>query len=62
MYALPIPGGTPRLVVDTPISIEDQTHLSPDGRWLAFNSDESGVWGVYVARRFLVLQTSSRSR
>jgi Tol biopolymer transport system component len=49
IYALPMPGGTPRLVVDTPISIEDQTHLSPDGRWLAFNSDESGTWEVYVA-------------
>jgi Tol biopolymer transport system component len=49
IYALPMPGGTPRLVVDTPISIEDQTHLSPHGRWLAFNSDESGTWEVYVA-------------
>jgi eukaryotic-like serine/threonine-protein kinase len=49
IYALPMPGGTPRLVVDTPISIEDQTRLSPDGRWLAFNSDESGTWDVYVA-------------
>ena len=22
---------------------------SPDGRWIAFNSDESGTWEVYVA-------------
>jgi hypothetical protein len=24
--------------------------VSPDGRWIAFNSDESGAWEVYVAR------------
>jgi serine/threonine protein kinase/Tol biopolymer transport system component len=50
IYALEMAGGaTPRLIVDTPISIEDQLHVSPDGRWIAFNSDESGTWEVYVA-------------
>ena len=29
---------------------EDQSHVSPDGRWIAFNSNESGRWEVYVAR------------
>ena len=24
--------------------------VSPDGRWIAFNADESGTWEVYVAR------------
>jgi hypothetical protein len=23
--------------------------VSPDGRWIAFNSDESGSWEVYIA-------------
>jgi hypothetical protein len=27
----------------------DETHVSPDGRWVAFNSDESGDFEVYVA-------------
>ena len=40
---------TPRILVDTPLEIEDQVHVSPDGRWIAFNSNESGRWEVYVA-------------
>jgi Tol biopolymer transport system component len=28
----------------------DQFQFSPDGRWLAYNSTESGRWEVYVAR------------
>ena len=24
--------------------------MSPDGRWVAYNSNESGTWEVYVAR------------
>jgi serine/threonine protein kinase len=39
---------TPRLLADTPF-VEDEVHVSPDGRWVAFNSDESGRWEVYVA-------------
>jgi eukaryotic-like serine/threonine-protein kinase len=34
--------------VDTPYT-EDELHISPDGRWVAFNSDESGRFEVYVA-------------
>ena len=37
------------LLVDTPSYVEDELHLSQDGRWVAFNSDESGRWEVYVA-------------
>ncbi len=37
------------LIFDTPQIIEDQLHVSPDGRWIAFNSDETGRWEVYVA-------------
>ena len=27
---------------------EIQSRISPDGRWVAYASDESGVWEVYV--------------
>jgi Tol biopolymer transport system component len=37
------------LMADTPY-VEDQSQVSPDGRWVAFNSDESGRWETYVAR------------
>jgi serine/threonine protein kinase/Tol biopolymer transport system component len=30
--------------------IVDEVHVSPDGRWVAYNADESGRWEVYVAR------------
>ena len=29
--------------------LKDEHEVSPDGRWVAFNSDESGEWEVYVA-------------
>ena len=49
VYAMPLGAGrTPRMLVDTPY-VEDEVHVSPDGRWVAFNSDESGRWEVYVA-------------
>ncbi len=38
----------PRLLADTPY-VEDEVHVSPDGQWVAFNSNESGPWEVYVA-------------
>jgi Tol biopolymer transport system component len=49
VYALPLAGNrTPRMLVNTPF-IVDEVHVSPDGRWVAFNSQESGRWDVYVA-------------
>ena len=36
-------------LVETPFT-EDQMRLSPDSAWIAFNSNESGSWEVYVAR------------
>jgi eukaryotic-like serine/threonine-protein kinase len=49
-FSLPMTGDrTPRLLMDTPLIIEDQVHVSPDGRWIAFNSDETGRWEVYIA-------------
>jgi hypothetical protein len=37
----------PRRLIDTQYT-EDEVHVSPDGRWVAYN-DESGRWEVYVA-------------
>ena len=43
------PGGdrTPRVLLKTPAN-ETLATISPDGRWLAYQSDESGVFEVYV--------------
>ena len=39
--------GTDRLVLDGKFN-ESGARLSPDGRWLAYQADESGTWEVYV--------------
>lgn len=45
---LPIDGDRqPRPIIQTPAS-EVDARLSPDGRWLAYASDESGRYEVYV--------------
>jgi eukaryotic-like serine/threonine-protein kinase len=50
VYAMPLGGdGTVRTLTDTPYSGEDEVHVSPDGRWVAFESDASGRFEVYVA-------------
>ena len=50
VWAIPVNGErTPRLLVDTPF-IKDEVHVSPDGRWVAYNADESGRWEVYIAK------------
>ncbi len=49
VFVIPVLGDVrPRMVADTPYS-EDETHVSPDGRWISFNSNESGTFDVYVA-------------
>jgi serine/threonine protein kinase/Tol biopolymer transport system component len=49
VYAVDLSGDRkPRMLIDTPY-VEDEVHVSPDGRWVSFNSDESGRWEVYVA-------------
>ena len=48
IWVLPIDGDRrPRPIVRTPAS-ELDARLSPDGRWLAYASDESGRYEVYV--------------
>lgn len=39
----------PRTLMDSSFN-KDEFHVSPDGRWIAYNSDESGRWEVYIAR------------
>lgn len=39
--------GTPEVLVGTPAN-EKQPAISPDGRWVAYSSDESGIDEIYV--------------
>lgn len=48
LWALPLTGGEePSPLIETPAA-ENHASVSPDGRWLAFTSDESGEPQVYV--------------
>jgi len=47
IWSVPIGGGTPRALVRTPFD-EASPAVSPDGRWLAYQSNESNRWEVYV--------------
>jgi eukaryotic-like serine/threonine-protein kinase len=50
VWSLAIAGDrTEEKLIDTP-ELEDEVHVSPNGRWVAFNSDRSGTWQVDVAR------------
>ncbi len=41
------PGAKPELLLRNGFDI-DEPQVSPDGRWLAYESDDSGQWEVYV--------------
>jgi eukaryotic-like serine/threonine-protein kinase len=47
LWVLPLTGGAAVPYLRTPFE-ELQGQVSPDGRWLAYTSDESGRWEVYV--------------
>ncbi len=48
VWVLPLDGsGPPRPLLHSGAN-EQRSTLSPDGRWLAFESDESGVFEIYV--------------
>ena len=48
LFALPLFGDrTPITIADTPFG-EDEPRFSKDGRWVAYNSDESGMNQVYL--------------
>jgi len=49
LVALPLGAGpTPVLVRKAPAGYIDQPQFSPDGRWIAYNANESGRHEVYV--------------
>ncbi len=47
-WALPLGGGEPVKAVRTSASLVDEPQLSPDGRWIAYMSNESGRYEVYA--------------
>jgi dipeptidyl aminopeptidase/acylaminoacyl peptidase len=48
LWALPLFGDRKAFpVLQTPF-IEEQAHISPDGQWIAYVSNESGKWEVYL--------------
>ena len=47
LMAVPSEGGSPLPVVRTP-STENDSEISPDGRWIAFAANDSGRFEVYV--------------
>jgi hypothetical protein len=50
LWLLPIEGGPPSPLVRTPFD-EAAAVFSPDGRLVAYQSNESGRWEIYVHRR-----------
>jgi tricorn protease len=49
--SVPMKEGTARALTKTPIAHERDAIWSPDGKWIAYNSDESGENELYVRRR-----------
>jgi serine/threonine-protein kinase len=62
LLAIPIEGQAPRSAVPlvATSSGEGNGTISPDGRWLAYQSNESGAWEVYV-RPFPVTDNGLRT-
>jgi len=50
VFLLPLKQGAARNLTRTPGSREIHPRLSPDGQWLAFFSDKSGEYQLYMAR------------
>jgi eukaryotic-like serine/threonine-protein kinase len=48
-FLLPPGGGEPTLLYQSDFTV-DEPALSPDGKWIAYGSVESGRWEVYTAR------------
>ena len=49
LWSIPVSGGQPSPVLKTPYN-EAQARLSPDGRWIAYVTDETGTGEVWVRR------------
>jgi eukaryotic-like serine/threonine-protein kinase len=50
VIAVPVDGSGPLRTLRDAEYFMDQLQFSPDGKWVAYNSDQSGQWEVYVAR------------
>jgi eukaryotic-like serine/threonine-protein kinase len=50
VWALPLFGDRRAFPLVQTQFIEEQAHLSPDGQWIAYVSNESGKWEVYLQR------------
>lgn len=48
IFRIPPAGGKPQSIFHTDFE-SDEPHVSPDGRWVAYTSNESGQWEIYVA-------------
>jgi Tol biopolymer transport system component len=49
LWQVPASGGAGRPLLKTPFN-ESQSRISPDGRWIAYLSDESGAPEIYIRR------------
>ena len=49
LFTVPVDGGSPQRLLQTPAD-ENEMSLSPDGRLLAYTSNESGRTEIYLAR------------
>jgi eukaryotic-like serine/threonine-protein kinase len=48
LWILPVsPPGKPKLFLQTPFA-EGNARISPDGKWIAYESDEGGAFDIYV--------------
>lgn len=47
LWLLPLDGSQPRPLLNSAFS-EAQAQISPDGKWIAYSSDETGAWEVYI--------------
>jgi serine/threonine-protein kinase len=48
IWALPVPGGKPQPLFETTAANLSEARVSPDGRWVAYTSDETGKSQVYA--------------
>lgn len=48
IFRIPLSGGKPESIFHTDFE-SDEPHVSSDGRWIAYASNESGQWEIYVA-------------
>ena len=49
MYAAPLSGDPKPVLLAKSQKTIDSPHFSPDGKWVSYNTDESGTWETWVA-------------